>query len=338
MRCFVTGATGHLGNVLVKELYKLGYSITSLTLPNDNIEVIEPYTDVVYGNILDYDFLRETIKNYDIVFHLAGMVEIGTGKKKKLYKINIEGTKNIIKACQENKIKKLVYTSSVHAFKEAPHGDTMKEPEIFDPKLVKGHYAKSKAIASNLVLNQEDGNLETIIVCPSGVIGPYDYKLSNTGQLFIDYLMGRLTAYIKGSYNFVDVRDVVYGIIKAAKVGKDKDIFLLSGHDITVKKLLDMISEITGRKQVKCRLQYWFIYITSYFAEIYYKMMKQKPLFTHYSLKVLKSNHSFDNSKANKILEFNPRPIGETVKETLEFAKEHYLIKVGKKWKRKSMQ
>ncbi|XFA98291.1 NAD-dependent epimerase/dehydratase family protein [Candidatus Izemoplasma sp. B36] len=338
MKCFITGATGHLGNVLVKELYKTGCSITSLILPSDNIEVIEPYTDILYGNVLDYDFLKKAIINYDIVFHLAGMVEIGTGKKKKLYKINIEGTKNIIKVCQENKIKKLIYTSSVHAFKEAPRGEMMKEPKIFNPKLVKGHYAKSKAIASNLVLNQSDKNLETIIVCPSGVIGPFDYKLSNTGQLFIDYLMGRLTAYIKGSYNFVDVRDVVFGIIQAAKLGKDKEIFLLSGHDITVKELLDMISEITGRKQVKFRLQYWFIFITSYFAEIYYKMMKQKPLFTHYSLKVLKSNHSFDNSKAKEILNFNPRPIYKTVKDTLDFAKEYYLIKVGKKWKKKSMQ
>ena len=338
MRCFVTGATGHLGNVLIKELYKSGCRITSLILPSDKIEVIEPYTDIVYGNVLDYDFLKEVINNYDIVFHLAGMVEIGTGKKKKIYRINIEGTKNIIKVCQENHIKKLVYTSSVHAFKEAPHGETMKEPVIFDPKLVKGHYAKSKAIASSLVLNQNDENLETIIVCPSGVIGPYDYKLSNTGQLFIDYLMGRLTAYIKGSYNFVDVRDVVCGIIQASKLGKDKEVFLLSGHNITVKELLDMISEITGRKRIKFRLQYWFIFITSYFAEIYYKMMKQKPLFTHYSLKVLKSNHNFDNSKAKKILKFNPRPIYETVKDTLDFAKEYYLVKVGKKWKKKSMR
>ena len=337
MKCFVTGATGHIGNVLVKELYNAGYDVTALVLPNDDISIIEPYVNVLYGDVLNYDFLCENVSNFDIVFHLAGIVEIGTGKKRKLFKINVGGTNNILKVCQKNKLKKLVYISSVHAIEEAPHGEKIYEPKGFDPKLVRGHYAKSKAIASNLILNQTDNNLETIIVCPSGVIGPYDYKLSNTGQLFIDYLMGRLTAYIKGSYNFVDVRDVVSGIIKASKIGKDKDIFILSGHDIKVKELLDAISEITGHKKVKFKLQYWFIFIMSYFAEIYYRMMKQKPLFTHYSLKVLKSNHNFDNTKTKETLDFNIRPIRETINDTLDFAKQHYLVKVGKKWKRKSI-
>lgn len=338
MKYFITGATGHIGNVLIRELYKQGHQLTALVLPNEkNINIIEPYTNIVYGDITDKSFLKEKIQGYDCVFHLAGIVDIGTGKKKKIYQVNVEGTKNIISACQENNIPKLVYTSSVHAFEEAPKGVPMVEPTFFDPKLVKGNYAKSKAEASNLVLNQEDKGLETIIICPSGVIGPYDYQLSNTGQMFVDYLLGRLTAYIKGSYNFVDVRDLVQGIISASIKGKDKEIYLLSGSNISVKDLLDTIANITGMKKVKTRLARWFILAMSYFAELYYMIRKQKPLFTNYSIKVLGANHEFINDKAKKELGFEVRDISETIADTLTFAKEHYLVKSGKKWRKKSL-
>ncbi|MBI9008965.1 MAG: NAD-dependent epimerase/dehydratase family protein [Tenericutes bacterium] len=336
MKCFVTGATGHLGNVLVKELYNKGHQVTSLILKGDSLKsVIEPYTRFVEGNILDYDLLKEAVKDYDVVYHLAGMVEIGSGKKKKLYKINVEGTKNILKVCQENKIKRLVYTSSVHAFEESPKGEVMHEPKEFDYKKVKGNYAITKAIASDLILNQTDKDLEVVLVCPSGVIGPFDYQLSNTGQLFVDFLLKRLTAYIKGSYNFVDVRDLVEGIISASIKGRNKEVYLLTGSNITVKELLDMISELTGMKKIKTRLARWFILSMSYFAELYYRMRNQKPLFTYYSIKVLASNHLFSSEKAQKEFGYKTRDIRDTIKDTLDFAKEHYLVKRGKKWKKK---
>lgn len=338
MKCFVTGATGHIGNVLVRELYDQGYSVTSLVLPKDSYKMIEAFSNVVFGNILDYPFLEETIKDYDVVFHLAGIVEIGAGNKRKIYKINVEGTKNVLKACQTNHIKRLVYTSSVHAIRELPKGQRMFEVDIFDPQLVKGHYAKSKAIATELILNQTDPNLEVVICHPSGVIGPNDYQLSNVGQIFIDFLMGRLTAYLKGGYNFVDVRDVARGIRLAYEKGQNKDCFILSGHEITVKELLDAIATYTNKKKIKTKLAFWFILSMSYFAEIYYKIARQKPLFTHYSIIVLNSNCSFSNEKAKTKLGFTLRPIQESIKDAVDFSKQNYLVKRGKKYKRKSFE
>ncbi len=337
MKVFVTGATGHIGNVLVKYLFKRGDDVTSLVLPKDEIKYIQAYTKIVYGNILDQDLMISLIKGYDIVYHLAGMVEIGTGNKKRLYKINVEGTKNILLACQRNQNRRLVYTSSVHAIEELPKGQTMKEVTYFSPVLVKGHYAKSKAIATDLVYNQTESSLETVIVHPSGVIGPYDYQLSNITQLFIDFLQGRLTAYMNGGYNFVDVRDVALGIIEASIRGHDKSCYILSGEDVTVKELLDEIAKHSGKKKVKTRLAYWFILSMSYFAEIYYKIAKQKPLFTHYSIVVLKSNYHFSNELAKRELNFNPRNIKESIDDAFDFAKENYLEKKGKKYTRKSL-
>lgn len=335
MKYLVTGATGHIGNVLVKKLYKLGHEVYALVMNNDDISIIEPFASIIYGDITDKNRLFEIVKDYDVVFHLAGIVEIRLGRKKQLYKVNVEGTKNLLEVCQTNKIKRLVYTSSVHAVEEKKNNQLIEEPLVLDPKKVKGHYAKTKAIATDLILNQTSPELETVVVYPSGIIGPYDYKLSNFGQVFTDYLLGRLTAYLKGGYNFVDVRDVADGIIQAADKGKDKEGYILSGHSIKIKELLDFIAEYTNRKKVKTKLAYWFILSMSYFAEFIFMLMRRRPLFTHYSISVLNSNHNFSNEKAKRDLGFKTRDIYTSIKDTIDFASTHYLEKVGNKYRKK---
>ncbi|MFA6649263.1 MAG: NAD-dependent epimerase/dehydratase family protein, partial [Candidatus Izemoplasmatales bacterium] len=327
MKCIVTGATGHIGNVLVKQLFQKGYEVIAIVLPKDDCKMIEPYAEIVLGNILDVAFLETALKNVDFVFHLAGIVEIGSGKKQSIFKVNVEGTRNVVNACLKNHIKRLIYTSSVHAIPELPKTETMVEIDHFDPVLVKGNYGKSKAMATQIVMDQKDSDLEVVIVHPSGVLGPADYKLSNVSQMFIDFLCGRLTAYLKGGYNFVDVRDVARGIILAAEKGKRGECYILSGSEITVKELLDEISLISGRKRVKTKLAFWFILAMSYFAELYYKVVKQKPLFTHYSIVVLNSNYHFSNEKAKRELGFTTRDIKESIKDAMDFAVENYLTK-----------
>jgi dihydroflavonol-4-reductase len=336
MKCIVTGATGHIGNVLVRDLYHHGYDIRAIVLERDDAAMIEPFATIVRGNILDRAFLDANLRDADVVFHLAGIVEIGSGKKKTIMRVNVDGTQNVVDACLKNGIRRLVYTSSVHALPELPKDQTMTEITAFDPDLVKGLYAKSKAMATRIVLAAKDSPLDVVIVHPAGVIGPYDYKLSNVSQMFIDYLCGRLNAYLKGGYNFVDVRDCAEGIRLAAEKGRRGECYILSGSIIGVKTLLDEIAGIEGRKRIKTKLAFWFILAMSYFAEIYYKIVRRKPLFTHYSVIVLNSNCNFSNEKAIKELGFATRDIRESIRDTYMFAVENYLDKHGKKYRRKA--
>ena len=338
MRVVVTGATGHIGNVLVKNLYEHGYEVTAVVLPKDDWKMIEPYAEIVEGNILDPAFLEKTFQGAEIVFHLAGIVEIGSGKKKTIFKVNVQGTKNVVNACLKTGVRRLVYTSSVHAFPELPKDQVMREIDHFDPDLVKGVYGKSKALATQAVLDHKYCNLEVVVVHPSGVIGPADYKLSNVSQIFIDFLLGRLTAYLRGGYNFVDVRDVAEGIRLAAEKGRKGECYILSGSEISVKELLDEISRLSGRKPVKTKIAFWFILAMSYFAEAYYKIIKSKPLFTHYSIIVLNSNCHFSNEKAKRELGFTTRDIKESIRDAMQFAIDNYLVKQGNKYRLKSFE
>jgi len=206
-----------------------------------------------------------------------------------------------------------LYVSSVHALTEAPKGSTNQERTDFDPRQVVGTYAKSKAIASKLVLSYAD-RLDVLIVHPSGIIGPFDYAYSQTNQVFYDYLRGKLPAIIKGGYDFVDVRDVSDGIIKALMQGRAGNTYLLTGRYITVKDMVQIMAHISGRKMPKT-LPLWIAKAVSPFVEAFAKMTRTRPLFTPYSLYTTGSNGLFSYEKARNELGYQPRPIEITIKD-----------------------
>lgn len=322
MKCIVTGATGHIGNVLVRKLLEKGYEVKALVLKKEEQNVLEGLgVEIVYGDVTNLESLNKAFEGVQIVFHLAGIIEIGSGNKKRTYQVNVEGTQNVIQACKEQKVKRLVYTSSVHAIEELPNGQTISETTEFGKEKVKGVYAKTKAEATKEVLAAGDENLEVIVVHPSGVIGPYEYLPSNLGQLIIDCAKGKMGAYLEGGYNFVDVRDVANGIVLAAEKGKTKNCYILAGHKVTVKELMKLIEEITGVKAPKFKIARWFAYATGFLSELYYKMVKQKPLFTSYAVYTLGTNCNFSSHKAMKELGYTIRPIKETLKDTIDWFK-----------------
>jgi dihydroflavonol-4-reductase len=151
----VTGATGHVGNVLVRELISRGQTVRSLVLPQDNLRPLSGLdTDIVYGNITDLQSLISAFDGADLVFHLAGIVTIMPNMQKTLERVNVGGVRNIITACRTVGIRRLVYTSSINAIAEPPHGTVIDESHSFDPDRVLGDYARSKARATLILLEE----------------------------------------------------------------------------------------------------------------------------------------------------------------------------------------
>lgn len=326
MKVVVTGATGHIGNVLVRDLIKRGYDVTSFALDEKDAEVLKGLnTKIAYGDVRKLETLVKAFEGAEIVFHLAGIIEIGSGNKRKVHEVNVDGSKNVVAACKMAHVKRLVYTSSVHAIPEKE--GIITETKEFSPKLVKGTYAKSKAEATKYILDANSNELEVIIVHPSGVIGPYEYTKSNMGQLIIDCANGIMKATIKGGYNFVDVRDVSNGIILAAEKGKPGECYILAGQSITIKELMEIIEKLTGKRAPKFIIARWFAYITGIFSELYYKIVKEKPLFTSYAVYTTGTNHNFSIEKAQQELGYTVRDIKETIKDTIDWYKQRGEIK-----------
>jgi len=318
----VTGATGHIGNALIRELVNRNIEVRAFVLPEEKTPNIGQLpVEIVRGDVTDYSSLLNAFEGVTDVYHLAGIVTIGSGKKKILQKVNVEGTHHVIKACFEKKIKRLLYVSSIHAFKEPPQGEVITETKIFNPDQVVGDYAKSKASATHAVLEAVHKGLDAVIVHPSGVIGPYDYETSHMGQLITDFLNRKLYAHIEGSYDFVDVRDVAQGILLACEKGKTGENYILSGEQVTVKQILDYLEEATGLKSPELKIPFWFAKWTAPLSEIYYKILRQKPLYTSYSIYTLSSNSFTTHQKATEELGYKPRPIRETIINTVEWVK-----------------
>ena len=218
----------------------------------------------------------------------------------------------------------MIYTSSVHAIPEPIRSDTpIKETYDFSPDYVKGQYAKTKAQATANVLRYANDGYDAVIVHPSGVIGPFGYKLSNMGQMIYDCMNDKLKFYIDGAYNFVDVRDVVQGIYTAAELGHSGECYILSGEIISVKEIIDTISKEVNSHRNLIKISYQLAYGLSIFLELIYKLKHKKLLFTPYSISVLKSNCNFSNQKAKKALHFDPRPIKLSILDTISWLKSH---------------
>jgi dihydroflavonol-4-reductase len=316
----VTGATGHVGNVLVRELARRGQGIRAVVHPAETTEAITGLgVDVVRADVRDYDSLLTAFAGADLVYHLAGIITISSGQSRLLHEVNVLGARNVARACLEAGVRRVVYTSSVHALEVPPPGIPLCETAEFRPEALDGDYARSKARASIEIRESVERGLDAVMVFPSGIIGPYDFRLSEMGHLFTDFARGRLSAYVDGAYDFVDVRDVVAGLMLAAEKGRRGEGYILSGERISVADLLALLERVTGVRSKARRLPMWLAQFAAQFTPLYYGLRRAKPRFTSYSLRVLASNCLMSSAKAVRELGYKPRPLSETVRNTIEW-------------------
>jgi dihydroflavonol-4-reductase len=317
----VTGATGHIGNVLVRELIKHGQIVHVLVLPNDDCR---PLTDlqieITYGDVTDLTSLESAFVGADIVFHLAGIVTIMPNMKKILERVNVGGVRNVATACRTCGVRRLVYTSSVHAIAEPPHGTIIDESQPFDPNQVLGDYARSKARATLLLLDEvRKGGLDAVVCCPTGVIGPWDYGISNIGQLILDFASGYLKSYVKGAYDFVDVRDVAHGLILAAEKGQSGRHYIFSGAQVQVPELMKELERNIGYPAPTYEISSTIARAAGVLASVYYRLVRRKPVFTAYSIDVLQSNSQVSSARAREELGFTNRLWQDSIRDQVEW-------------------
>lgn len=326
MSVIVTGATGHLGNVLVRELISRGESVKALVPPFEDTASIKGLdVERVEGDVLNMDSLRQAFKGVQTVYHLAGILFTSPRKSNLLYRVNVEGTRNVAAACMECGVGRMVHTSSIQALVQPPKGTVVDETSLFDPAGVTGHYAKSKAMASLEVLSAVQRGLDAVIVCPTGAIGPYDFKPSKMGNWFLQVATNKLDGRIYtvgGTYDFVDVRDLAAAQIAAAEKGRTGEVYILSGEPMDQQSQIRIVQGSLGVNGRCYGIMPWHLWVMAWIAHVYNWIRNTTPGVTLDEARIVTSNCTISHEKAARELGYSPRPMKETILDSIGWFRE----------------
>jgi dihydroflavonol-4-reductase len=314
----VTGATGHLGNVLVRELLARGNKVRTLILPGEDCKELNGLeVERFEGDITRPETLYPALVDVDQVFHMAALVSIIQGQEGLLKNINVQGTRNMLEAARKAKVRRFIYTSSIHALARPPEGVTIDESLPFDPENPAGAYDRSKAEASLIVQEAARQGLNAVIVCPTGVIGPYDYRRSEMGEMVLEWMSRKINVVIEGFFDFVDVRDVACGHILAGETGQIGQTYILGGERIRVAQLAKLVKQVTGQTARLVKIPLSLALFATNFTQLYYGWTHTRPRFTRYSIETLVSNSVISSDKARRELGYTARSLQESIHDTV---------------------
>lgn len=324
MQIGITGATGHIGAALVRTLAAENHALRVLvrkdTRAIDGIDV-----EFVRGDLLDPTAMDQLVDGCDTVIHLAARISLDGDRKGEVYRTNVDGTNQVMAACQRHGVRRLIHFASVHAFQTPlPH-------QPFDetiPLADQNHFAyeRTKGIAMrNVLATGQTGDLDTIVLCPTGVIGPWDVKPSRQGKMLTDLWKGRLPVLPRGGFNWVDSRDVARAALAALTQGQSGEAYLLGGHYATVQEIAMISSSIVDKKLSTRILPDPLLNMTAHLMTRWARWTKTEPVVTIEALTHLRTGHpAINTAKATAAFGFQPRPLEKTLLDTyLWFQDQH---------------
>jgi dihydroflavonol-4-reductase len=317
----VTGAAGHVGGALVRELLENGEKVRVFVLPEDDISGLNGLPlHVVRGNVLDRESLRSAMAGVDIVYHLAGIISIMPGRNALMRQVNVVGTSHVARVARESGVRRLVYVSSIHALGRPPRRTPVDERIPFDPHNAAGEYDQTKAEASLAVLAEVENGLDAVLICPTGIIGPYYHHGGSPMNAQIrKWMKPGVHVVINGHFDFVDVRDVARAMILAASRGRRGETYIIRGARVSVAELISIVRNLTARTGLNLLVPFPFALVGATLATWHAKLWKKPVSFTRYALETLASNSFISGEKARRELGYQPRPFSETVRDTVHW-------------------
>ncbi len=322
MLVVVTGAAGHAGANLIRALLAQGRPTRALVHVNRQVVEGLEAVKVIEGDICDLESLVSAFKGAGTVYHLAAHISISKDEWPLLESVNVIGTRNVVEACLRCGVRRLVYFSSIHTITQALTDTPLDESRPLVESAHCSTYDHSKAAAEREVHKGIEKGLDAIIISPTAIIGPYDYRPSHFGEALLRMANGRLPALVNGGFNWVDVRDVIEGAMRAEERAPTGAKYILSGHWVSLRDVAMLVEQITGMPAPGFVCPMWLARIGAPFITAFDRLAGRQPLYTSVSLEALRGHRNISHQRATRELDYHPRPLKETLIDTLKWFEE----------------
>ncbi len=326
-KVLVTGANGFLGSWVVRRLAQEGHQVFSLVRKTSDLSELEgAKTEYLYGDVTDLKSLMVAFQGMDAVFHLAGLIAYKKSDRAQMEKVNVQGTANVIEACLATKVPRLVHLSSVVAVGAGFNASqVLNENSEYNIAHLDLGYFETKRQAELLVLDAvKNKGLNAVILNPATIYGPGDArKGSRKTQLKV--AQGKFKYYTSGGVNVVSVEDTVDGIISAWKKGRTGERYILAGENLLIKDLFAMIAKEAGQPPPQKLLPSWVLHGLGIFGDLMSSLGFKSPI-SRENAWTSTMFHWFDSSKAQRELDFKPRPAQIAISQSVKWIKENGLL------------
>ncbi|HON44541.1 MAG: NAD-dependent epimerase/dehydratase family protein [Planctomycetes bacterium] len=326
MKALVTGATGFIGYWVARKLIEAGWDVKIMVRNHVPEHTKQLSAEMCQGDLLDIDSLKNAVSGCTHVFHLAAHYRLWERDPQIYYDINVKGTENLLHVAMDQNVEKIIYTSSVSTLKLDPSRKPVNEENIATADDIIGHYKRSKIYAEQSVLKMVEQGSPIIIVSPSTPVGPFDVKPTPTGKIIVNFLKGKMPAYVDTGLNLVAVEDVAIGHILAAEKGQVGRSYILGHENLTLKQIFDILAKISGRKAPNIRMPLWVAFAAAYCSEATAKLLHKEPSIPLDGVKMSTKYMFFDSTRAKTELGFQPTDIEAALQRAVSWFQENNMV------------
>ena len=325
MTTLVTGGNGFVGSALVRLLLGQGHQVRGLVRSgSDRLNLEHLDVDLVEGDLTDAASLRRAVKGCSHLFHVAADYRLWIPDPERMYKTNVDGSRNLLRAAADAGVNRMVYTSSVATLGINRNRSPADETTPVSLADMVGHYKRSKFLAEQAVLELvREQELPVVIVNPSTPLGPRDVKPTPTGRIIVDALRGKIPAYVDTGLNIAHVDDVAAGHLLAFERGEPGRRYILGGENLSLQAILGIICDYADLAPPRLRLPHNAVYPFAWLAEQWARVNGKEPFATVDGVKMAKKFMYFSSALAQQTLGYEPRPARLAIKDAIDWFKEN---------------